>query len=568
MNQADRIAAWEAHATLREERRLTRALPPRAQELVDAFHKHANDVLTKPTVRADARALYDRTWIDVLDTTKFRARAAKHNDVYIVAVSLGAILAIAQTMTAFMRDSRFCASYGKSDPGERVAETFENGLMPYVLSAHEEDLLAPPSDRARNTLRDYMIVFALQFVIDHELAHIRCGHIDYLSLPGSSSSIHEELQLTGSTEVRKLRRLMEAEADVEAAFASARPMLFDRFPILLSKGPPPQFIPNIGVMVQFWTAAVTLLFHLIAEVEPQSALDSDRPHPHPAVRMAVSIAPLVGSLVSGLKGSAEHLINNAMESWKQTAMALDGLHAKKNPYITAVLNMQEVWSQADDLRRGITNDLQPVVASFAPAASPSAEEYFKAHQKSPWLLPPGPTLPTVRELLALPRWAMVAWAARCARRVQPVLSEVWPDRSQTILAAVDRAIELAESSAAKAQADPGLASASFRAMCERLDDPRVVAVAGTASSAAMIAVPSAMPGRHQQAAQIAAGALGVTNDDATKLAIAASMRKDYLLLAETANTQRWTHDTAVPPSFFGPIWQDGTPAGWSAGSTG
>lgn len=36
-------------------------------------------------------------------------------------------------------------------------------------------------------------------------------------------------------------------------------------------------------------------------------------------------------------------------------------------------------------------------------------------------------LPTREELSSLPRWAMVAFAARCARRVQPLYAAVYPE---------------------------------------------------------------------------------------------------------------------------------------------
>ena len=123
---------------------------------------------------------------------------------------------------------------------------------------------------------------------------------------------------------------------------------------------------------------------------------------------------------------------------------------------------------------------------------------------------------------------------------------------------------MAELSASQAKADPDIASAAFRAMCESFDNPMAIAIAGTASHAAQIAIPAPMPmpGRLQQVALIGAAALGVTNDTATKTAIAVAMRRDYLLLVETADAERWTHDTSVSPALFGPLWPDGEPEGW------
>ncbi|MEM9065772.1 MAG: hypothetical protein AAGB51_09820, partial [Planctomycetota bacterium] len=61
------------------------------------------------------------------------------------------------------------------------------------------------------------------------------------------------------------------------------------------------------------------------------------------------------------------------------------------------------------------------------------------------------SLPSKEELRTLPRWALVAYAARCARRVQPLFKASWPDAPAEHVEAVDKAITLAERSAAAAR---------------------------------------------------------------------------------------------------------------------
>src|SRR5207249_2082158 len=56
----------------------------------------------------------------------------------------------------------------------------------------------------------------------------------------------------------------------------------------------------------------------------------------------------------------------------------------------------------------------------------------------------------------LSHWPRVAFAARCARRVQPLFDEAWPDAAATRKEAVERAICLAEHSAAEGRAHRGL----------------------------------------------------------------------------------------------------------------
>jgi hypothetical protein len=59
----------------------------------------------------------------------------------------------------------------------------------------------------------------------------------------------------------------------------------------------------------------------------------------------------------------------------------------------------------------------------------------------------------------LPHWSRVAFAARCARRVQPLFQRAWPDATAGRKAAVEKAIQLAEQSASEKRAHSGLREA-------------------------------------------------------------------------------------------------------------
>ena len=58
--------------------------------------------------------------------------------------------------------------------------------------------------------------------------------------------------------------------------------------------------------------------------------------------------------------------------------------------------------------------------------------------------------PTSEELAKLPRWARVAFAARCARRVQVLLQKYWKAVPKHHVEAIDEAVRLSERSAATA----------------------------------------------------------------------------------------------------------------------
>ena len=201
---------------------------------------------------------------------------------------------------------------------------------------------------------------------------------------------------------------------------------------------------------------------------------------------------------------------------------------------------------------------------------------------------PQPTIPTKEEFSRLPRRAVVAFAARCARRVQPIFA-AWPGATQRHIVAVDRAISLAEAYGAAHAADVAdvahaaahaAANAAAHAAANaaaNAADAYAAAKAAANAADAYLGAKLAAAYAADYAADAAANAADAYDadaydaDDADDAAAAyanarepliAAMRRDYDLLAQAAQQQHWTHDTPVPPTFFGPLWPNGQPPGW------
>ena len=68
------------------------------------------------------------------------------------------------------------------------------------------------------------------------------------------------------------------------------------------------------------------------------------------------------------------------------------------------------------------------------------------------------------DLGRLRHWSRVAFAARCARRVQPLFEEAWPDADARRKEAIETAISLAEQSAARGRPCEGLEQAEIEAL--------------------------------------------------------------------------------------------------------
>ncbi|MCW5776578.1 MAG: hypothetical protein KIS87_09080 [Phycisphaeraceae bacterium] len=200
--------------------------------------------------------------------------------------------------------------------------------------------------------------------------------------------------------------------------------------------------------------------------------------------------------------------------------------------------------------------------------------------------PDFPELPTDVELLTLPRWVCVAFAARCARRVQPLFACFRPDAPKEHVEAVDTAITLSERSAAhgtrvsahNAVHAADAARTAYNAAAALAPDDanapydanaRAAARAAHAAHAAARAVDAADAAAAADAADAAsaAGEAAFEGDftgafEGAFDATVAAMRHDFELLRAAVQAENWTDDTPVPPEFFGPLWPHGEPEGW------
>ncbi len=175
--------------------------------------------------------------------------------------------------------------------------------------------------------------------------------------------------------------------------------------------------------------------------------------------------------------------------------------------------------------------------------------------------PPNTTLPSEEEIAKLPRWARVAFAARCARRVLPLPKHRRPETPDDHVGRFAYAIGVAEMCAGIAAADPdarsayvALAKVSLQGAGSAIDALIAAGLAGTFET-----VDSGKLNAHVMIAVRSA------SGDAVPIAdIHSVIRRDFDHLSSLAEWQQWDDDTPVPPEVFGPLWPEGPPKGWPA----
>lgn len=160
------------------------------------------------------------------------------------------------------------------------------------------------------------------------------------------------------------------------------------------------------------------------------------------------------------------------------------------------------------------------------------------------------------EIARLPRWAQVAFAARCARRVLVLYERVKMSTGPR------RFIEIAEFAAAQGRAADTTDTTDAAVAADFLSAAGGAAAAAVAAfdvasadEAAFADEAAPVNAARPYIAALAADA-AAPGDNA---AIAHAMREDLRSLLHSSMAEDWTDETPVPPEFFAPLWPDGAP---------
>lgn len=216
------------------------------------------------------------------------------------------------------------------------------------------------------------------------------------------------------------------------------------------------------------------------------------------------------------------------------------------------------------------------------------------------------SIPTVEEIKKLTLWAQVAFAARCARRVQPLFEYGWPDATIESIEIIDKAIAHVE----EVVADPktvnqkksainldtvastkllsavkthpistsvthsviAAARATFTACA--ITDRSSTAINQTVFASISSAVTKAVVSAASSAASFPSAVNAIRNDYEL-LFLLSKGEPDTLFTNEgdsiitnegdqviAGYVDPWTNDTPVPREVFGPMWPEGEPEGW------
>jgi hypothetical protein len=202
-----------------------------------------------------------------------------------------------------------------------------------------------------------------------------------------------------------------------------------------------------------------------------------------------------------------------------------------------------------------------------------------------------PSLPNKDDLAKIPRWARVALAVRCARRVTPLLRRSWPEASAQHVTLLNQALNFAEGipsgsssqktseiEASASKSGSALRGIASRANSEDCSPAAEVALAVSYACFAALAALRNAPATDatEMAISSAAKALmsardskdfartGVSVVNADVEDLIAHIGNDFDRLLKQKGAEKWQDSTRVKAEMFGPLWPSASPKWFSA----
>jgi hypothetical protein len=175
------------------------------------------------------------------------------------------------------------------------------------------------------------------------------------------------------------------------------------------------------------------------------------------------------------------------------------------------------------------------------------------HRDCQYKDPPNHTLPSTDEIADLPRWAQVAIAARCARRILPLLSGMNQQQREKYWPRVLMAIEVTERTASGLRFDVQDIKQDVEVLNGSVANYEQSSVIASAKAAVYSALDDF---------KIATLAVSYAGSASEEQRLVDNIRRDFDHLLSLSYYMYWNDDTPVPPEVFGPLWPEGPPKGW------
>jgi hypothetical protein len=147
-------------------------------------------------------------YVGLVDNKEFGVSSAKKGLQYFIGINRGIIDILLNIFARMLANNRLVPFIGSSDDEAKTKEAYDPKLTQaeQLKWSDVENLL--PSDLTRKAMVCQFTLTALEFMVSHEYAHVKYGHIDYLYSPfGRAELKSPDGKLTNESETRIFQSL-------------------------------------------------------------------------------------------------------------------------------------------------------------------------------------------------------------------------------------------------------------------------------------------------------------------------------------------------------------------------
>jgi hypothetical protein len=264
--------------------------------LADMYECTLNEFYSKMEGYRSVIPKFPSANINFINNNLLNAVASKGSEEYFIGIYAGTFILLNELFLRMMSSPNILPTIGDVSKEKETKKLFnpqQYNLDTYFLCKPDEENIMPV-DKTRQLYASLFAKTALNFLFDHEYAHVAFGHVDYIAMTENVFNISEE-ELIGMTPLNS--QTLEMDAD---SFAAHHGMLLLKIindePTDLSEFRRP-FFCNWKQGVSNWLFSVYSLFRIFGykNYEINSLLKYS--HPPTGLRQRI-IAHVIGRLLS------------------------------------------------------------------------------------------------------------------------------------------------------------------------------------------------------------------------------------------------------------------------------